>query len=63
MKLIYSDGASVRTGGPINLVRQSSGLYVMGRGYLCQVANEEEGRQLIRELMAARTSREPRLDL
>lgn len=54
MRLIYSDGVSITTGGPIEIMRLNGNVYVVARGYLCQVESEAEGLELITRLEASR---------
>lgn len=62
MKLLYSDGILMGRGGPIQLLRLESKWYVVGPGFLCEVDEEEEGKQLIKNLENARAEGEPLLD-
>lgn len=50
MRVLYTDEHSMRQGGPICLVFLNKVCYVVARGYLCQVADAEEGRLVIKEL-------------
>ncbi len=54
MKLLFSDGVSMGRGGPIQLLRLDNKWYVTGPGFMCSVDQEEEGKQLIEALEAAR---------
>lgn len=54
MRLIYADGVSITKGGPIEVMRLNGNVYVVARGYLCQVESEAEGLDLITRLEASR---------
>ncbi len=54
MRLIYADGVSISTGGPIEVMCLNSHVYVAARGHLCQVESEAEGLELIERLEACR---------
>lgn len=56
MRVLYTDERSMREGGPICLVLLNGAWHVVARGYLCQVADTEEGRRVI---VALKTNRKP----
>ncbi len=62
MKLLYSHGLLIGREGAIHLLRLENKWYVVGQGFLCSVDEEDEGRQLIRNLEAAQARGEPLLD-
>jgi len=49
--LRFSDGVDIDTSGPYRLHAERDGLYVVGRGFLCAVDNEVQGRLLIEQLV------------
>jgi hypothetical protein len=51
MKLKFTDGMEIETGGgEYTVIAKSDGLYVVGRGMCCPVNTREEGDALIKEL-------------
>lgn len=53
MQVLYTDGHSMRQGGPICLILLNKIWHVVARGYLCRVADVEEGRLVIAALRAS----------
>ena len=58
MKLLFADGVSMGGGGPMQVLRLDNKWYVTGPGFMCSVDQEEEGKQLIEALEAARAKGE-----
>jgi hypothetical protein len=48
--LRFNDGMSFNTDGELRIVRKSDGLYVVGRGMLCPVADRAEALELIADM-------------
>lgn len=53
----FTDGISFDTNGKLRLVRKFDGLYVVGKGILCPIDDEEEGRKLIAQFSQEHNSR------
>jgi hypothetical protein len=50
--LRFSDGVSIDASGPHRVIRETDGLYVVGKGVCTPVETHDEGSALIRELNA-----------
>jgi hypothetical protein len=50
MQILYFDKHAIRPGGSFRLILLQSGWHVVARGYLCQVADAEEGRRVMATL-------------
>ena len=46
----FSDGVSVRTSGPLRIIRRFDGYYVAGKGVLIPVESHQEGTGIIEYL-------------
>ena len=49
MQIIYDDKNADRSGDSFRLVLLNSGWHVVARGFLCRVADEQEGRHVIED--------------
>lgn len=47
MQIIYDDQSMQRSGNSFRLILLNSGWHVVATGYLCRVADEQEGRRVI----------------
>jgi hypothetical protein len=47
-KLKFSDGMEFDVSGPLRTVRKSDGWYVVGKGMLIPIKDEEEGKKYIK---------------
>ena len=56
MQIIYDDKDAKRSGESFRLILLNSGWHVVAKCYLCRVADDEEGRQVIAEMNASRLS-------
>ena len=50
MKLRFTDGMEIDTGGELRVIHRRDGYYVVGRGMLVAVDDPEDGKRLIDEL-------------
>ncbi len=46
-RIRFTDGVSFDTSGDLRTERRFDGLYVVGKGFLCPVADEKEAEELI----------------
>jgi hypothetical protein len=56
MNVLYNDKTALEPGDPIYLIHLHSGWHVIAKGYLCRVADIEEGRQVVATLKASQQS-------
>jgi hypothetical protein len=54
MKLKFSDGITIDTGGPLRKLHLEDGWYVVGEGFLIPVASEDEAERRIVEMSAGK---------
>ena len=54
MALIYSDGVEIKNTGPLRIIEELDGLYVAGSGMVIPISTRQEGKELIRDLLATR---------
>jgi hypothetical protein len=52
MNVLYNDKTALAPDDPIYLILLHRGWHVIANGYLCQVADIEEGRQVVAKLKA-----------
>ena len=52
MPIIFTDGMEIKNTGPYRIIRESDGFYVVGHGLLCAADTQEEGEQMLRELLS-----------
>jgi hypothetical protein len=52
MKMNFSDGMTIETGGEYRIIHKRDGLYVVGHGTLCAVDSRAEGQEMIDEFRA-----------
>ena len=50
MRICFSDGMTFDTSGPLRVVKETDGWYVVGRGMLIAVDSESAGREQIRSM-------------
>jgi len=59
MHIIYDDKDANRSGTSYRLILLNSGWHVVANGYLCKVADAEEGRQIIAALQSHNSQEYP----
>jgi hypothetical protein len=52
MQILYFDKHAIRPGNSFRLILIQSGWHIVAKGYLCRVADAEEGRRVITELQS-----------
>ncbi len=52
--LRFTDGMSFDTSGPMRIVYKSDGMYVVGEGMMVPVRDQDDGRQLIENILKNR---------
>lgn len=62
MQIIYDDRNESRSGDSFRLVLLKSGWHVVAKGYLCRVADEEEGQRMLAGLRASSSPNQPSID-
>ena len=62
MEIIYCDQKADRPGDSYRLIFLTTGWHIVANGYLCKVADAEEGRQIIATLHGDSTQEEPSID-
>jgi hypothetical protein len=51
MVIKFTDGMEFDTSGPLQIVEKIDGFYVVGKGWLIPVSGEDEGNEVIRQLI------------
>jgi hypothetical protein len=59
MQIIYDDKHVNRSGDSFRLILLNSGWHVVGKGYLCRVADSAEGREMIVKLKSRQADAHP----
>jgi len=54
MKLVFSDGVEIETGGDYEIKQLKDGWYVLGKGLLIPVDSEEDGKRILREILQSK---------
>lgn len=62
MQIIFDDKNKGRSGESYRLIRLAGGWHIVAHGYLCKVADENEGRQMIATLSTASSQKQPSID-
>jgi hypothetical protein len=50
-RLVFNDGVSFETSGPLRVTRRRDGCYIVGQGMMIPVNSAAEGRELITKMM------------
>ena len=50
MRIVYDDKDPSRSGDSLQLILLHSGWHVVGKGYLCHVADPDEGREVMNSI-------------
>jgi hypothetical protein len=59
MQIIFDDKNKDRSGDSYRLIRLASSWHVVAHGYLCKVADEDEGRRLITTFATESSQKQP----